>query len=318
MSNILKSTRPHSAEVRTLDVLDLDPKVYIPMPDEYHSRMSKGFCRHHPTKLKASSPPPTKQEAAQLQRLISVIDTPVSSSSPSAKSTPPRKTSPLPVSKPPAKPSPQRRASVSSDDSSIVLTMEIEMPLRVENIIPTKSPAIVKTAASPIPKPPSVVKTRATTPSTTNSELPTVPSPAPAPIARETPLEWSARMRRYQQEEIQYLGLEIIRPHISRNEVTSPPKRNSAASRTRRSSPKRVVGDRSLSRQRFEEWLDTLSMKASPTIPASKPSTVADSTENIMDVLDLDAVCNGCIWDHKDCGDWGVPTVVGTGPLIDI
>ena len=94
----------------------------------------------------------------------------------------------------------------------------------------------------------------------------------------ETPLEWSARMKRYQQEEIQYLGLDIIKPQISPPVVKTLPtvKPTPVVQKVCPYRPPR--NDTVLSKQRFEEWLDTLHPRASPGIPVSQPSTVANST----------------------------------------
>jgi hypothetical protein len=108
----------------------------------------------------------------------------------------------------------------------------------------------------------------------------------------ESPLQKSARLKRYRAEEIQYLGLEIIKPTISPPPKPPPP-------RTPPSSPLNVysgVGNRNgngnggpsprsvkLSKERFEDWLDTLNPCASPAIPASQPSTIAESEENLTD-----------------------------------
>lgn len=86
----------------------------------------------------------------------------------------------------------------------------------------------------------------------------------------ESALEWSARMKRYQEEEIEYLGLQVIKPRVSR----FPVQQTAAASRN---VPHMWALKDKLSKQRFEEWLDTITPRASPTIPASRPSTVAES-----------------------------------------
>lgn len=88
----------------------------------------------------------------------------------------------------------------------------------------------------------------------------------------ESPFEWSARMKQYQQEEIEYLGLDVIKPQrpehleiVSSGHIIPVPSENTPHKYMR------------LSKQRFEEWLDTLSPRANPVIPVSQPSTVAES-----------------------------------------
>jgi hypothetical protein len=90
----------------------------------------------------------------------------------------------------------------------------------------------------------------------------------------ESPFEWSARMKRYQQEEIQYLGLDVIKPR--RSEHPENAAASLAVSVSTENTPRKYM---KLSKQRFEEWLDTLSPRANPVIPASQPSTVAESEE---------------------------------------
>jgi len=128
-------------------------------------------------------------------------------------------------------------------------------------------------------------------------------------------------MKRYQQEEIQHLGLDIIKPHTLLNDAITTAKRKPPSKFCRLPS-KWMAGDRLLSKQRFEEWLDAIHPKANPIVPVSDPSTLADSSGNV-DVLHLwppmdPNVCNGCgkrIWDDKVCRDWGVQTEP-TGPFI--
>jgi hypothetical protein len=100
----------------------------------------------------------------------------------------------------------------------------------------------------------------------------------------ESPLQKSARLKRYRAEEIQYLGLEIIKPIISPPPnlpppETPPPSPCNVYSGVGNVSPRSVK----LSKERFEEWLDTLNPCASPVIPVSQPSTIAESEENLMD-----------------------------------
>jgi hypothetical protein len=167
--------------------------------------------------------------------------------------------------------------------------------------------------------------------------------------AIETPLEWSARMKRYQQEEIQYLGLDILKPRISlpAKPVIKPLSAVKTLPLVQAIHPHRPVDNSSrndmvLSKQRFEEWLDTLHPHESPRIPTSQPSTVAFSTiskcssendqnDNLLQPRDdflthhfippLDSnTCNGCgrsISSETVSRDWGVQTDV-SGCLIII
>ena len=143
----------------------------------------------------------------------------------------------------------------------------------------------------------------------------------------ESPLEWSARMKRYQEEEIEYLGLQVIKPRVSR----FPAQQTAAASRNiPRSARMWALKEDKLSKQRFEEWLDTITPRASPTIPASQPSTVAESdrfshvSENDLNVagyenqnedhpcIPLDPnQCSECgrkIWSDPTTREYGVQT----------
>lgn len=173
----------------------------------------------------------------------------------------------------------------------------------------------------------------------------------------ESPLEWSARMKRYQQEEIQYLGLNLIKAHHTTPLTTPLPK---IPLLTQQSSPPVIQNttlaanikpkitaplvkssgeipykDTALSRRRFEEWLDTLHVKASPAIPASQPSTSYAASEKGLEVAgeedrkdacvqDLN-VFDGCIarkgiwngYSEMKFRDWGVQTDV-SGCLISI
>lgn len=197
--------------------------------------------------------------------------------------------------------------------------------------------------------------------------------------AVESLLEWSARMKRYQQEEVQYLGLNFVKPNFlsppmseTHPRRSSPPIAQSqplssaivrpplhllpiAQSQTqsspvvkRRPSQKLTPQkDTNLSKQLFEEWLDTLHLaRAGPAIPASQPSTFADSDKN-SDTLTMSGnvsegpssredilkpkpkgdsphvvqdsnICNSCgksIWNQIKYRDWGVQTDV-SGCLI--
>jgi len=171
----------------------------------------------------------------------------------------------------------------------------------------------------------------------------------------ETPLEWSARMKRYQQEEIQFLGLDIIKPQISlpQPQQPQPPviKKLPAVQNVRpdRSDCQIKIATRNnmvLSKQRFEEWLDTLHPRASPGISVSQPATIANSDTSLNCALENDRVCkwlpspddgsmsgnthgiplldantfNGCgrsIWSETTSRNWGVQTDI-TGCLIII
>jgi hypothetical protein len=93
----------------------------------------------------------------------------------------------------------------------------------------------------------------------------------------ESPLEWSARMKRYQEEEIEYLGLKLVRPRIPEysiigNEPQGNLPRRAVCVPSYIPAPRQLI----LSKERFEEWLDTLSPRASPIVPASQSSTVAE------------------------------------------
>lgn len=86
-------------------------------------------------------------------------------------------------------------------------------------------------------------------------------------------------MKRYQKEEIEYHGLQLIRPalHI----IPHPQDYSPAAQAT-------AVGFSGNARGRFEDWLDGLSPFANPGIPVSLPSTVAESEcsgESLMGVV---------------------------------
>jgi hypothetical protein len=109
----------------------------------------------------------------------------------------------------------------------------------------------------------------------------------------ESPLQKSARLKRYRAEEIQYLGLEIIKPTIPPPPKTPPPSPpcnvNAGVANANGASPRSVK----LSKERFEDWLDTLNPCASPAIPASQPSTIAESEEGLTDseiVGDMDVL----------------------------
>jgi hypothetical protein len=143
----------------------------------------------------------------------------------------------------------------------------------------------------------------------------------------ESPLEWSARMRRYQEEEIRYLGLSTIKPQPSLPLKKTPTKQSVSPNTT-------SIKYNKLSKQRFEEWLDTLNPIASPTIPVSKPSTIAESEDlsssesephpeiqphddsltcrNIQPPRPMDPnCCSNCgrkIWSEVKSRDWGVQT----------
>jgi hypothetical protein len=135
----------------------------------------------------------------------------------------------------------------------------------------------------------------------------------------ETLLEWSARMRRYQQEEIEYLGLDVIKSNSSRiAPPNSPPK-------SPRNSPTQSIPptNKPLSNERFAEWLVSLS-PSRPTIAVSESSTIADT--EAMDVF-LDAMalgqsnsdpCQTCSAESGNkCQDWAYEPVI-KGPLINI
>jgi hypothetical protein len=132
----------------------------------------------------------------------------------------------------------------------------------------------------------------------------------------ETPLQWSARMKRYQEEEIEYLGLTTIKPILSANaptvsrfdprtpvscvvrESTTP---ISEPSRGASEKESRIFGNSSrrdvqvpLSRRRFEEWMDGLSGMASPSVTVSRPSTVVDSED------DFSGRVSGVTGDERD------------------
>jgi hypothetical protein len=151
----------------------------------------------------------------------------------------------------------------------------------------------------------------------------------------ESPFEWSARMKRYQQEEIEYLGLDVIKPRRSEHlEI--------AAAQCIRHVPSENTPGKymKLSKQRFEEWLDTLIPRANPLIPVSQPSTVAESEEfqgnspgpnsasyqaqqNSLGYAEEgfavnSKICNGCsrrIWSTNTSCDQSVQTDI-TGGLI--
>jgi len=90
-------------------------------------------------------------------------------------------------------------------------------------------------------------------------------------------------MKRYQQEEIQYLGLELIRPATNLYqtshflESTSPSSTKLPAKSHLPSTAVRVDV-----RQRFESWLDGLYPHSSPAIPVSLPSTIAESEDSFV------------------------------------
>ena len=128
----------------------------------------------------------------------------------------------------------------------------------------------------------------------------------------ETPLEWSLRMKRYQEEEIEYLGLTTIKPVLSTpiptsihtttttrtptlvlrklapavREVTpvSEFQESIGLARSEESSPKKTYTR--LSKRRFEEWLEKISPYQSPP-PASQPSTVADDDEELSELVSI-------------------------------
>ena len=99
----------------------------------------------------------------------------------------------------------------------------------------------------------------------------------------ESRLAWSQRMKRYQQEEIQYLGLELIHPATNLYqtthflESTSPSSTKLPAKSHLPSTAVRVDV-----RQRFESWLDGLYPHSSPAIPVSLPSTIAESEDSFV------------------------------------
>jgi hypothetical protein len=117
----------------------------------------------------------------------------------------------------------------------------------------------------------------------------------------ESPLQKSERLKRYRAEEIQYLGLEIIKPTISpppnpTPPTTPPPSHCHGFSEVGNGNGR--LRSANLSKERFEEWLDTLNPCASPAIPASQPSTVAESEENLTDSevvgdMDVDSETRG-------------------------
>ena len=155
--------------------------------------------------------------------------------------------------------------------------------------------------------------------------------------AVESPLEWSARMKRYQEEEIQYLGLDVIKPRLSKSPqplVAQKSRPSHSEHRPARLIPSRV-DTAVLSKQRFEAWLDTLHPRASPAISASQPSTVANSDTSLENdwninqyppvedqspcrILNPDSpldpsVCNVCgrsLWIELNSHDRGVQTDV--------
>jgi hypothetical protein len=111
----------------------------------------------------------------------------------------------------------------------------------------------------------------------------------------ESPPEKAARLKRYRDEEIKYLGLEIIRPTITPPLLTPstiiinrPPTQQTAqrvgdtASKTRRNETEMQRCERLL-KERFEDWLDTLNPSANPAIPVSQPSTIIESEGNLSD-----------------------------------
>ena len=328
ISSILKTIPRHIAEDRTIIRLNLDPNVYVPTFDEYRSQMSKS-CHHPPVRKLTLLP--INREAARLQRLSSVTEMPVSSDSRSNRCPPPRKVNPPPVTTPLVKHSPSRRASISSsNESSIILTMQIDVPVKptISAVTFTSpkstTPPEPSTKSAGVPRPTSAAKSPVTIHhSPTNFECPSFPNtPTDTPVVcetvRETVLEWSARMKRYQQEEIQYLGLDIIKPHSPLHDAIIATAKGTPPSKFCRLPSKWMAGDRSLSKQRFEEWLDILHPKTNPTVPVSDPSTPADSSGNVHFWPPMDPnVCNSCgksIWDDKQCRDWGVQTNL-TGPF---
>lgn len=317
MSGIMKTTHPHDFEERVIKLLNFDPTAYIPPPEEYVASMSE--CPHHPrgqrpvTKpstlapTKRPQPPLTKRETARLQRLISVIDKPAKSPSRKAAMTLPSKvptTNPSPVPKPKPK---ARRQSISSDDS-VILTMKIDTP--VQPAVPAKSTVVNKPPVidNPLPviKPYSAVKPTESSKSESKAIVPAHVHTC------ETALEWSARMKRYQEEEREYLGLDVIRSHTTQTKTHTV--------KSRRGSPKlasRGSIDDSLSKQRIEEWLDALSpartSSASLELSTARES-ILDLTEMALAHVDLN-VCRACgeKCDNK-CRDAGV----SAGLLIDI
>jgi hypothetical protein len=335
---ILRSFAYSSAERQVLVALDLDPTAVIPEPNEYRIEMS--VCMHHPkgqihpaVKKSVVPPsnenavPPTKREAAQIQQLISVINK-LTTKSPTVESVAtPRKAGSLPLSKPislqstskeypprqqsaPTR-SPSRRQSISSsDDSSVIVTMHVNVPIK--SVLPANPVDNPSTPASAVKTPPI---------QSSNSEPTRIPT-------SETLLEWSARMKRYQQEEIKHLGLDVIKsnsPQIKSHAQNLAVTAQNPHLKSPRNSPTQAIppSDKSLSKERFAEWLDTLS-PASPTNAVSESSTIVD-TETVdvfLDAMGLGQLnlnfCRGCgrKCDNK-CRDWGDQAVI-KGPLIDI
>ena len=87
----------------------------------------------------------------------------------------------------------------------------------------------------------------------------------------ESPLEWSSRMKRYHEEEIKYLGLEIIRYRAPAprhpNLILETPLENLSCSISPRASHHKKLDS---SRHRFEQWLDTLSPRTTASRRASQ------------------------------------------------
>ena len=351
LSSILKTTSPHQSELRVIKLLKLDPNAYIPTPEEYAATMSE--CMHHrprqhqpvvkpasPPAQKKIQPPLTKREKAQLKRLISVISKPTNS--PTDQVANPRLDAKLPITTPISVPKPVavvRRESISSSDDSIILTMQIDVPVE-----PAAKSPIVANNPSVIYNPPTVIKPYSAVKSSPKMQPfsrsePKVVVPQGAASSRASPkskpkvvgaeplsnnvtvLEWSARMRRYQQEEIEHLGLDVIRSN-SLHAKTPAVASQDTRPKLRRGSPKldsRVSSRDSLSKLRIEEWLDALS----PVSATVEPYTVGESA----DVLDLNAmasadlnlnICRACgeKCDKKcRCSDVQTETA---GLLIDI
>lgn len=327
---VLRSFRYSECECKVLFSLALDPQAAIPEPDEYRTKMS--VCMHHPRgqihhAVKSVVHPPTingvlasnktsitpHDMTAQIQGLVWAIqdalsepippESSKSGSLPRSKSISPPKSAPKEGSpKQQGRPrlSPSRRQSISSDDNSIVVRMHVDVP--VKSVPP----------ANPIDNPPAASVRKSSRIQSPKSE----PSPIPT---YETLLEWSARMRRYQQEEIEYLGLGVIKSNSHRiAPPNSPPK-------SPRNSPTLTIppNNKSLSNERFAEWLVSLS-PSRPTIAVSESSTIADTAA--MDVF-LDAMAlsqlnsNVCrtygAESGNKCQDWAYEPVID-GPLIDI
>jgi predicted acetyltransferase len=96
----------------------------------------------------------------------------------------------------------------------------------------------------------------------------------------ESRLEWSARMKRYQEEEIEYLGLEVIKPKGVIPRPNSPATFTSRNSLPIKHDPKTQPTDtrsrhppchpRLVTKQRFEDWLDTLNPRKQNHPPTPK------------------------------------------------